>query len=65
MVDLDNLIVITPDKNEITFKVNANLQNKLLEGQDDIDNTLTNADDIRAYEQRRKQITPWLFQEGE
>ena len=65
MVDLENLIVITPDKNEIIFKVNANLQNMLLKGQDEIDNTLTYADDIRVFEQRRKQITPWLFQEGE
>ena len=65
MVDLENLIVITPDKNEIIFKVDANLQNMLLKGQDEIDNTLTYADDIRVFEQRRKQITPWLFQEGE
>ena len=49
MVDLENLIVITPDKNEIIFKVNANLQNMLLKGQDEIDNTLTYADDIRVF----------------
>jgi len=33
----------------------------LLEGLDDIDLTLKHADEIRAYEARRREEAPWLF----
>ncbi|NIR59271.1 MAG: hypothetical protein GWO02_06985 [Gammaproteobacteria bacterium] len=34
---------------------------RLLEGLDDIGLTLRHADDIRAYEERRRREAPWLF----
>jgi 3-isopropylmalate/(R)-2-methylmalate dehydratase small subunit len=33
----------------------------LLEGLDDIGLTLQHVDEIRAYEEKRKQRAPWLF----
>jgi 3-isopropylmalate/(R)-2-methylmalate dehydratase small subunit len=33
----------------------------LLEGLDDIGLTLQHVDEIRAYEEKRKQTAPWLF----
>ncbi|MEO4187586.1 3-isopropylmalate dehydratase small subunit, partial [Acinetobacter pittii] len=35
----------------------------LLNGLDDIGLTLQNADAIRAYEEKTKQVRPWVFQE--
>ena len=39
----------------------AALKHRLLNGLDDIGITLNHADDIRAYEESRKQDVPWLF----
>ncbi len=36
----------------------------LLNGLDDIGLTLQHVDDIRAYEERRRQKAPWLFETG-
>ncbi len=60
-VDLETQTVITPDGESISFDVDAALKHRLLNGLDDIGITLNHADDIRAYEETRKQDTPWLF----
>jgi len=60
-VDLDAQIIRKPDGSEILFEVDEFRKYCLLNGLDDIDMTLQHADDIRAYEARRKQEAPWLF----
>ncbi len=46
---------------EIAFDVDAFRKHCLLEGLDDIGLTLQHVDEIRAYEEKRKQTAPWLF----
>ena len=46
---------------EITFDVDSFRKHCLLEGLDDIGLTLQHVDEIRAYEEKRKQTAPWLF----
>ena len=60
-VDLGSQTVMTPDGERISFDVDASLKHRLLNGLDDIGLTLQHADEIRAYEERRKQQAPWLF----
>ena len=43
------------------FALPADVKNRLLQGLDDIALTLQHADDIVAYEQRRRVLEPWLF----
>ncbi len=60
-VDLEAQKVITEDGEEYGFEVDAFKKHCLLNGLDDIGLTLQHADDIRAYEAKRKQVAPWLF----
>ncbi|VAX13317.1 3-isopropylmalate dehydratase small subunit [hydrothermal vent metagenome] len=60
-VDLDAQIIRKPDGSEIAFEVDEFRKYCLLNGLDDIGMTLQHAEDIRAYEVRRKQEAPWLF----
>ncbi|BCO30989.1 3-isopropylmalate dehydratase small subunit [Thiohalobacter sp. COW1] len=61
-VDLAGQKVITPNGDEFGFEVDAFRKHCLLEGLDDIGLTLQHADEICAYEERRRQEAPWLFQ---
>ncbi|MAT65550.1 MAG: 3-isopropylmalate dehydratase small subunit [Gammaproteobacteria bacterium] len=61
-VDLEGQKVITPNGDEFGFEIDAFRKHCLLEGLDDIGLTLQHADEIRAYEARRKQEAPWLFE---
>ena len=60
-VDLDAQLITTEDGEQIAFEVEAFRKYCLLNGLDDIGLTLQHADDIRTYEQQRKQQAPWLF----
>ena len=60
-VDLEQQRVITPNGEEYAFEVDSFRRECLLEGLDDIGLTLQYADEIRAYEQRRRTEAPWLF----
>lgn len=60
-VDLPAQIVTTPGGESIPFEVDAFRKHCLLEGLDDIALTLQHADEIRAYEERRRKEAPWLF----
>jgi 3-isopropylmalate/(R)-2-methylmalate dehydratase small subunit len=60
-VDLASQTITTEDGDEISFDVDAFRKYCLLNGLDDIGLTLKHADEIRAYEQQRKQSAPWLF----
>lgn len=60
-VDLEAQAVITPEGDRYGFEVDAFRKYCLLNGLDDIGLTLQDADAIRAYEQRKRAETPWLF----
>ena len=60
-VDLERQLVITPAGEEFTFEVDNFRKHCLLNGLDDIGLTLQRADEIKAYEERRRQEAPWLF----
>jgi 3-isopropylmalate/(R)-2-methylmalate dehydratase small subunit len=45
----------------IPFQVDTFRKECLLNGWDDIGLTLRHADEIRAFEERRKREMPWLF----
>jgi len=60
-VDLQNQTVTTPSGEAFSFEVDAFRKHCLLNGLDDIGVTLESEDAIKAYEARRRQETPWLF----
>lgn len=60
-VDLPAQTVTTPDGQAMSFQVDAFRKDCLVRGLDEIGLTLTQADAIRAYEQRRRSEAPWLF----
>jgi 3-isopropylmalate/(R)-2-methylmalate dehydratase small subunit len=61
-VDLEKLQVKKPDGTSLPFQVDEFRRYRLLNGLDDIGMTMQHADDIKAYEARRRKETPWLFE---
>lgn len=62
-IDLESQTVTTPEGESLGFEVDAFRKYCLLNGLDDIGLTLRHEDDIRAYERRRAEEAPWLFQQ--
>ena len=60
-VDLESQTIIKDDGSVIKFEVDEFRKHRLLNGLDDIGLTMQHVDDIKAYEQRRSQEAPWLF----
>ncbi|MBN0986210.1 3-isopropylmalate dehydratase small subunit [Amphritea pacifica] len=60
-IDLERQLVITPSGEEMAFSIDGFRKHCLLNGLDDIGLTLQHSDDIRAYEEKRRQQAPWLF----
>jgi 3-isopropylmalate/(R)-2-methylmalate dehydratase small subunit len=60
-VNLEQQTITRPDGGVLDFEIDEFRKYCLLNGLDDIGLTLQHADDIRAYEARRKQEAPWLF----
>ncbi|MDY6891404.1 MAG: 3-isopropylmalate dehydratase small subunit [Pseudomonadota bacterium] len=60
-IDLERQQVVTPSGQAFPFEIDAFRKHCLLNGLDDIDLTLQHADEIRAYEARRRREAPWLF----
>ena len=60
-VDLQSQQIRTPDRQVIDFDIDSFRKDCLLQGLDDIGLTLQHADDIRAYEAKRRESAPWLF----
>ena len=60
-VDLAAQTVTTPDGQVFTFEIDNFRKHCLLEGLDDIGLTLEQSDAIKAYEARRREEAPWLF----
>lgn len=61
VVDLPAQTVTTPDGAVFYFEVDEFRKQCLINGWDDIGLTLRHADEIRAYEIRRREEAPWLF----
>jgi 3-isopropylmalate/(R)-2-methylmalate dehydratase small subunit len=62
-IDLEKLSITTPEGDSFSFELDKGLQERLLQGLDDVGSTLSRADEIRDYEAKRKQQVPWLFSE--
>jgi len=60
-IGLETQTVTMPNSESVRFEVEAFSKHCLLNGLDEIGLTLQYADDITAYENRRKQEAPWLF----
>ena len=60
-IDLQNQSINLEDGAQIKFDVDPFRKHCLLEGLDDIGLTLQHIDVIRDYEEKRKQVEPWLF----
>ena len=59
-VDLENQTITGPDGGEITFDIDPHRKHCLLNGLDDIGQSLEKADSIAAHEAKRDAATPWL-----
>lgn len=60
-VDLEKQVIRMPNGEEIAFEVDAFRKQCLIHGLDDIGLTLQHVDAIAAYESRRREQAPWLF----
>src|SRR5436190_9228833 len=60
-IDLAKKTVTTPSGKVMSFEVDATRQQNLLQGLDEIGITLKHSDEIKAYEEKRKNSEPWIF----
>ncbi len=60
-VDLQAQTLIAPNGEQFTFDVDTFRRHCLLNGLDEIGLTLQHAEEIRQFEQRRREQQPWLF----
>ena len=60
-IDLEKQTVSCEGKVIAQFDIDEFRKHNMLNGLDDIALTLQHADEIRAYEERRRQEAPWLF----
>lgn len=63
IVDLDKQQITLPTAEILQFGIDTFLKQCLLRGLDDIGLTLDKTDLIRAYEGRRRESCPWLFED--
>lgn len=61
LVDLPAQTVTTPSGEVLSFEMDQFRKHCLIEGLDDIGLTLKDAVDIKAYEEARAKVTPWIF----
>ena len=60
-VDLPRQVVIRPNGEEIPFEVDALRKHRLLNGLDDIGETMQRATVIEGFEQKQRAAQPWLY----
>ncbi len=60
-IDLQTQVVATPDGKSYPFEITAFRKHCMINGLDEIGLTLQHADEIRAFEARRRDAQPWLF----
>ena len=58
-VDLHRMVVIRPNGDEVAFDIDPHQRHALLEGIDEIGQTLRHTGDIDAFEARRKAEQSW------
>jgi len=59
-IDLDRQVVIRPNGEEIAFEIDPFRKHLLLNGLDDIGQTLQHAGAIDTYESRQRQAQSWM-----
>ncbi|AQU86815.1 3-isopropylmalate dehydratase small subunit [Komagataeibacter nataicola] len=59
-IDLPRQVVVRPDGTEVPFNVDPLRKKLLLEGLDDIGQTLQHEKEITIFEERRAQAQPWI-----
>ena len=59
-VDLESQTISGPDGGTIHFEIDQARKQRLLEGIDDIGETLGKADDITAFEKQKSESQPWV-----
>jgi 3-isopropylmalate/(R)-2-methylmalate dehydratase small subunit len=59
-VDLERQVVVRPDGEEIAFSIDPLRRRRLLEGLDDIGETLQHTDAIERFEQKRASEQSWM-----
>jgi 3-isopropylmalate/(R)-2-methylmalate dehydratase small subunit len=64
VVDLENQKVSTPAGNDFDFEVEAFRKDNMMAGLDDIGLSLKHEDKISAYEEKHKQVYPWLWKQA-
>jgi 3-isopropylmalate/(R)-2-methylmalate dehydratase small subunit len=60
-VDLERQVVVRPNGEEIAFEVDSFRKHLLLNGLDDIGQTMQHAAKIDGFEARQKAAQPWLY----
>jgi 3-isopropylmalate/(R)-2-methylmalate dehydratase small subunit len=60
-IDLAAQTITKPDGSAIHFDIDQFRKNALLQGLDNIGWTLSHNDEIKTYEEKRRQEAPWLF----
>ena len=60
-IDLAEQTLTTPSGETFTFDITEHRKHCLLNGLDEIGLTLQHADEIRDFEEKRRQSQPWLF----
>jgi len=60
-IDLQNQVINLEDGSQIKFDVDPFRKHCLLEGLDDIGLTLQHVDLVKEYEEKRRQVEPWLL----
>ena len=60
-IDLPEQTITSQSNTSFEFDIDPSQKHRLLEGLDDIGITLRQADKIKAYEERQRQLTPWIF----
>jgi len=61
LIDLPAQKVTTPSGEALSFEMDPFRKHCLIEGLDDIGLTLKDAAAIKAYEEKRAKVTPWIF----
>ena len=61
-IDLPAQTVVAGGEKPMRFEIGETNKTNLVNGWDEIGLTLRHADDIKAYEEKRKKSEPWIFQ---
>ena len=61
-IDLPAQTVTAPNGKPMKFEIGETNKTNLVNGWDEIGITLRHADEIKAYEEKRKRSEPWIFQ---